>query len=455
MSTITSISPQLPSDVVAEAPELDRTAVAGLAARARSAQREWWALGAAGRSAALAGAARDLRTRREEATALVIREVGKPLGEATGEVARAIAILEYYAQGAFAPIGEMLPPSLGGLLYTERRPHGVAGLVTPWNFPIAIPLWKAAPALISGNAVLLKPSPDALGTALFIEELLRPHLPVDLFQVAPGGAEAGEAVVASSDVVSFTGSAGVGAAVTTAAASQGLPVQAEMGGQNAAIVLPDADPTSAAAMIAGAAMAFAGQKCTATRRVLVIGDNAPFIDALVEAVRGMAPADPSTAGVAVGPVINAGAREKVLAGARAADAAGGRVLTGGSAPAGDGWFVEPTLVEGLAVEHSLMQEETFGPLAAVHHVADLDEAIAIANGVRFGLATSVHGQDLDSILRAVAAIDTGLIKVNAPTSGVDFYAPFGGEKASSYGLREQGSAALDFYTATRTIAIAP
>jgi alpha-ketoglutaric semialdehyde dehydrogenase len=453
--TIASTSPQAPSDVVAEAPSLDGDAVAALAARARNAQREWWALGAAGRSAALAAAARDLRARRDEATQLVIREVGKPLGEAGGEVARAIAILEYYAQAAFAAVGDLYPPSLGGLLYSERRPHGVAGLITPWNFPIAIPLWKAAPALISGNAVVLKPSPDALGTALFLEQLLRPHLPADLFLVAPGGPDAGEAVVAEADVVSFTGSAGVGAAVTAAAARHGLPVQAEMGGQNAAIVLPDVDPAAAAAMIAGAAMGYAGQKCTATRRVLVIGENAAFTEALVAAVSAMAPSDPSAAGVAVGPVINEAAREKVLAGARAASEAGGRVLTGGAAPARDGWFVEPTLVEGLSVDHSLMQEETFGPLAAVHHVRDLDEAIAIANGVRFGLVTSLHGKDLSSILRGVAALDSGLIKVNAPTSGVDFYAPFGGEKESSYGLREQGPAALDFYSSTRTISIAP
>ena len=453
-ATVTSTSPQAPSDVVAQEPALDGAAVAALAARVRAAQHEWQAIGAAGRCAALGGAARELRARSDEATSLVVREVGKPLGEASGEVARAIAILEYYAQAAFAPIGDVFPPSTGGLMYTERRPHGVAGLITPWNFPIAIPMWKAAPALVSGNGILLKPSPDALAMALLLADLLSAHLPEDLFLVVPGEAEAGEAVVAFSDVVSFTGSAAVGAAVTSAAAGRGLPVQAEMGGQNAAIVLADADPVAAAKMIAGAAMGFAGQKCTATRRVLVIGENQPFVDALVDTVQAMAPADPASSGVSVGPVISAAARERVLDGARAASQAGGRVLTGGSASGADGWFVEPTLVDGLAAGHSLMQEETFGPLAAVHHVSNLDEALAIANGVRFGLVTSVHGNDLAQILRAVAAIDTGLIKVNCPSTGADFYAPFGGEKDSSYGLREQGPAALNFYTATRTINIA-
>lgn len=454
-ATVTSTSPQAPDDVVAEAASLDAKAVAALAARARAAQREWQGLNAARRAAALGNAARDLRSLRDEATALVVREVGKPLVEASGEVDRAIAILEYYAQAAFAPLGELFPPSLSGLLYTERRPHGVAGLVTPWNFPIAIPLWKAAPALVCGNAVLLKPSPDALATALFIGRLLQPHLPEGLFTVVPGGAEAGEAVVAAADVVSFTGSVAVGTAVSVAATTRGIPVQAEMGGQNAAIVLPDADPEATAAMVAGAAMGYAGQKCTATRRVLVVGDNEPFVEAFVAAVRALAPADPGQAGVAVGPVITEAARARVLAAAATAREGGGSVLTGADAPSRAGWFVEPTVVDGVAPDHPVMQEETFGPLAAIHRVASLEQAIEVANGVRFGLVTSLHGRDLGQLLRGVAALDTGMIKVNAPTSGVDFYAPFGGEKDSSFGGREQGPAALDFYTTTRTISVVP
>ncbi|MGH2931072.1 MAG: aldehyde dehydrogenase family protein, partial [Solirubrobacteraceae bacterium] len=315
---------------------------------------------------------------------------------------------------------------------------------------MAIPLWKATPALICGNAVLLKPSPDALATALFVEGLLQPHLPDGLFTVVPGGPQAGEAVVAAADVLSFTGSVSVGAQATVAAATRGIAVQAEMGGQNAAIVLPDADPERTATMIAGAAMGYAGQKCTATRRVLVVGDGEPFIEAFVAAVRALAPADPAQAGVAVGPVITEGARERVLAAAAAVRDSGGRILTGSGAPDRDGWFVEPTVVDGVGTDHPVMREETFGPLAAIHRVATLEEAVEVANGVRFGLVTSLHGRDISELLRGVAAIDTGMIKVNAPTSGVDFYAPFGGEKKSSYGGREQGPAALDFYSTTRT-----
>jgi aldehyde dehydrogenase (NAD+) len=452
---IRSCSPQTPDDLVAEAAALDAAAVADAAAAAREAQREWWSLGASGRSAALTAAALDLRTRRADAVALVVREVGKPVGEAGGEVARAIAILEYYAQAAYAPLGRTFPPSLAtGLLYTERRPHGLAGLITPWNFPLAIPLWKAAPALTTGNAVLLKPSPEALGCAMFLSELLGRHLPAGLFAVVPGGAETGEAVADQADVVSFTGSVAVGRAVAARAAERGVPVQCEMGGQNAAVVLPDADPGSTAAMIAGAAMGYAGQKCTATRRVVVVGENLAFVDALTEAVAALRPGDPGSDGVAVGPVISRAARERVVEAVGSVRQSGGRVLTGGSVPGTEGWYVEPTLVDGLPAGHPVLQEETFGPLAAVQQVASLDEALALVNGVRFGLVASVHGRDVDALLEAASRVDTGMVKVNAPTAGVDFYAPFGGEKESSHGPREQGAAALDFYTSSRTISFA-
>jgi aldehyde dehydrogenase (NAD+) len=187
---VRSISPQRPTDVVIEVAEAAPVHVAAAADRARIAQRAWWDAVAPVRAAALAAAAAALRARATEAIDLIVREVGKPIDEATGEVARGVAILDYYAQAGYAPLGATLPPSLPGLLYTERRPHGVAGLVTPWNFPIAIPLWKLAPALVAGNAVLLKPSPDATATAGWLGELLAGVLPEGLVQVLPGGAVA-------------------------------------------------------------------------------------------------------------------------------------------------------------------------------------------------------------------------------------------------------------------------
>lgn len=287
---------------------------------------------AAGRAAALRAAADRLREQADVLADLIVREVGKPVGEARAEVARGAAILDYYAQACLAATGELLPPSLPadqpGLLYTERRPRGAAGLLTPWNFPLAIPLWKAAPALATGNAVLLKPSPDAMACGEAVQRLFDGLLPDGLLQVVQGGPETGRAVVAASDVVSFTGSAPVGAEVVVAAARAGLPVQAEMGGQNAAVVLPDADPGPTAALLAGAAMGYAGQKCTATRRIVVVGDPAEFTEALVAAVEAVRVGDPADPAVAAGPVISAAARTRMRDAVTAAREAGARVLTG-------------------------------------------------------------------------------------------------------------------------------
>jgi aldehyde dehydrogenase (NAD+) len=309
--------------------------------------------------------------------------------------------------------------------------------------------------LAAGNAVVLKPSPDATACGALLEEILRPHLPEGLLTVAPGGAATGEAIVDHSDVVSFTGSVTVGRAIALGAARRGIAVQCEMGGQNAAIVLEDADAPATADVIAGAAMGFAGQKCTATRRVILVGRNDDFVDELSAAVGRLTPADPADPTTVVGPLINERALASLQKAVEVARHDGGRVLSGGERPAGDGWFVQPTLVDGLASDHPLNQEETFGPFAVVQRAEDLDHAISLANGVRFGLVTSVHGRDVDHILSAVGRLDTGLIKVNAPTTGVDFYAPFGGEKLSSYGPREQGMAALAFYGTTRTVTVAP
>ena len=451
-----SRSPQRPDDLVVEVEEASPAAVAEAAQRARAAGAAWAAASALERSAALAAAADALAGAAGELTELTVREVGKPVTEAAAETARGVGILRYYAQQALDPDGETYPgPDPAALLLARRRPRGVAGLVTPWNFPVAIPLWKAAPALAFGNAVLLKPSPEATAVALRLGELLGAAVGAELFQVLPGGAGTGKAMLEEVDCLSFTGSVAVGRQVAVAATERGVPSQAEMGGLNASLVLPDADPERAAAAVAGAAMGYAGQKCTATSRAVVVGDPGPFTEALVEAVRGLAVGYPADKATVVGPVITEPARRRVVEAAAEAAAAGGRLLTGGSAGQGAGWFVAPTLVDGLDPGARLAQEEVFGPIAVVLAAADEDEAVRLANGVRYGLVGSVFTGDLDRALRLAARLDTGMIRVNAPTSGVDYLAPFGGEKDSSFGPREQGKAARDFYTSTRTITILP
>jgi len=451
-----SRSPQRPDDLVVKVEAAGAEAVAGVVERARGAAGRWAAAPALERSAALVVTADALAGAAGEVTGLVVREVGKPVTEAGAEVARGVGILRYYAQQALDPDGETYPgPSPAGLLLARRRPRGVVGLITPWNFPVAIPLWKAAPALAFGNAVVLKPSPESTAVALRLAELLAPALPDGLLQVVPGGAETGTAMLERVDCISFTGSVAVGRRVAVAATERGIPSQAEMGGLNASIVLPDADPRRAAAVVAGAAMGYAGQKCTATSRAIVVGDPAPFTEALVAAVQDLAVGDPAAASTVIGPVITEPARDKVVAAAEEAAAAGGRLLTGGTAGDGGGWFVAPTLVDRLAPDARLAQEEVFGPIAVVLAVADEDEAVRVANGVRYGLVGSVFTGDLDRALGLAARLDTGMIRVNAPTSGVDYLAPFGGEKDSSYGPREQGKAARDLYTSTRTITVLP
>ncbi|MCF2531882.1 aldehyde dehydrogenase family protein [Yinghuangia soli] len=459
---LVSHNPAAPDDIVAAVRSATPDEVAGAAARARGAHRTWTGMGAAARSAALNLAADRPAEAPGGRAALISREVGKPIAEARAEVGRAVAIWRYYAQQVFDPVGAVHEPASGpGLLLTRRRAHGVAGLITPWNFPLAIPVWKAAPALAAGNAVLLKPSPDAVGCAQRLAALLEGVLPPGLFTVLPGGAATGGALVDAADVVSFTGSTAVGTEVVRAATARGIPVQAEMGGHNAALVLPDADPKTTAAQLAAAAFGFAGQKCTATKRIIVVGDPAPLREALIEATTALRVGDPADAATHVGPVIGVRARDAVLAAAESAVAAGGTRLAGGTAAEaehagdGDGWFVAPQLLEGVPEDHMLAREEVFGPIAVLFSVPDLDAALALAAAVRHGLVTSVHTRDLDAALAVVDRVDTGLVKVNAPSTGVDFHMPFGGDKESSHGPREQGKAAMDFYTKSCTVSLVP
>ncbi|MEU8518709.1 aldehyde dehydrogenase family protein [Streptomyces sp. NBC_01216] len=449
---IRSVNPADPSDLVVECAASGARATVGAAERAGVAQAGWRAAGAGVRSAALGRVAAAVEAAAEELAALAVREVGKPVAEARAEVARTVAIWRYYAQLAHDPVGEVHEPALGpGLLMTRRRPRGVAGLITPWNFPYAIPGWKAAPALAAGNAVVLKPAPEATACALRLAELVGRELPDGVFTVVPGGAAEGAALITACDALSFTGSTAAGRTVIRAATERGVPVQAEMGGLNAAIVLPDADIGRAAADLAAAVAGYAGQKCTATSRVIAVGAaRKPLREALVEALRGLPVGDPAHPATVCGPLIGRAARDRVRA------APGGLSdLLRCEGPSSPGWYAPPVLVDAPGPDHALLREEVFGPVAALLAAADLDDAVRIANSVPYGLVTSVHTSDLDAALYGLDGLDTGMVRVNAPSTGVDFHLPFGGTKSSGHGPREQGRSALEFYTSSRTYTLSP
>ncbi|MGA5064068.1 aldehyde dehydrogenase family protein [Streptomyces exfoliatus] len=451
-ATVTSHNPADPADVLLRIPAPGAFAAVDTVERARAAQPGWLLAGAAARSAALAAVAAGIESAADELATLAVREVGKPLTEARAEVARTAAIWRYYAQAPFEATGAVHETAAGpGLLLTRRRPHGVAGLITPWNFPFAIPTWKAAPALAAGNTVVLKPAPEATACARRLAEIVRQALPESVFTVLPGGATEGNALVSAADVVSFTGSTPVGRAVARAATARGIPVQAEMGGLNAAVVLPDADIGQAAAHIAASIAGYAGQKCTATSRVVAVGAALdPLREALSEALRALPVGDPADPATVCGPLIHERARDLTAEVCR-----GLSVLAGGTVPDRAGWYAAPTLVEKVDPGHRLLREEVFGPVASLLAADDLAHAVRITNSVPYGLVTSVHTADLNTALTGLDLLDTGMIRINAPSTGVDFHLPFGGAKQSSHGAREQGGAALEFYTSGRTYTLAP
>lgn len=451
-----SINPHDPADIVEEFEEAGKDGVETAVARAREAFVGWREQPAATRGSALASIAGDMEERAEELAQLAVREVGKPITEARAEVSRAVAILRYYAQMILAPNGETYPASQSSdWLISRRYPLGVCGLITPWNFPVAIPIWKAAPALGYGNTVVLKPAPASTAIAKTLQEIVSRHLPGGAFQLVRGDVETGEPLVNHPDVaaISFTGSVKAGRTVAQQTVGRGAKVQCEMGGQNPSIVLADADLDSAAQTIAYAAMGYAGQKCTATSRVIVedsIYDG--LRDRLVSAIEELEVTGPDRESCQVGPLVGEEAVEGAL---EALGQAGGKTLTGGKRLNGDGFYLEPTLVEIEGSENLLAQEEVFAPVTAILKATSAEESVQIANDVRQGLVAAVFTKDLNKATTIANRLEAGLVRVNAATSGVDYHAPFGGSKESGIGPKEQGLAARNFYTDTRTVLISP
>lgn len=387
-------------------------------------------------------------------------EEGKTVPEAKGEVMRAINIFRYFGGEAARLTGETVPSERDGVFcFTIRKPRGVVSLITPWNFPIAIPAWKMAPALICGNTVVIKPAALAPScTFRLAEALVEAGLPKGVLNVVTGSSrDIGDTFVnhPSMRAISFTGSCGVGDHIYNAVAPRKLPAQLEMGGKNPTIVLKDADLEYAVDTVMNAAFASTGQKCTATSRAIVeAGIYDQFVARIVEKTKALKVGDGTEAGVYMGPCADESQMKTVLGYIETGKTEGCKLLAGGNrleGPLAKGYFVAPTIFADVSPDATIAQEEIFGPVLAIIRANDYDDAMRIANKVRFGLSASILTKDLSAAFKYIHDIEAGLITVNLPSAGVEYQLPFGGVKDSSSGFREQGSVAIDFYSELSTI----
>ncbi len=400
----------------------------------------------------------EILARRSELGELLAREEGKTLPEAIGEVTRAGYIFKYFAGEAVKLAGDSLRSIRPAIdVEVTREPVGVIGIVTPWNFPIAIPSWKIAPALAFGNCVVFKPAELVPGSAWALTDILvRAGIPAGVFNLVMGrGSIIGEALVADPnvDALSFTGSVPTGRGILQAAAPRGLKVQLEMGGKNPLVVLDDADlDTAVRAALDGAYFA-TGQRCTASSRLIVqAGIHDRFIDALTQSLAKQVVGDARKPGTTIGPVVDEKQLRQDLDYVQIGVADGAQLVTGGSLVARDtpGHYMAPALFAESHSKQRINQEEIFGPVASVIRAASYDEALAIANDTPFGLCAGICTTSLKYARHFQRNADAGMVMINLPTAGVDYHVPFGGRNASSYGPREQGQSAADFYTISKT-----
>ncbi|MDQ7840313.1 MAG: aldehyde dehydrogenase family protein [bacterium] len=392
---------------------------------------------------------------------ILTREEGKTLAEATGELQRSRNIVEFIAGEGRRLRGETLPSELPNTFaYTRRDPLGVVSLITPWNFPAAIPVWKMAPALVSGNTVVLKPATLTPWTATMLVEIFHEAgLPPGVLNMVIGpGSTVGDELVAHEAVraVSFTGSNDVGSKLYERAAARGIRVQAEMGGKNPVVVLDDADLDLAVAGTVQGAYGSSGQRCTATSRVIVtqgIADR--FVEAVAARAAHLVVGDGSDPATEMGPLVDESQVQSVLRDIAVGRQEGAVLITGGhrltDGASAKGCFVAPTVFDRVTPSMRIFQEEIFGPVLAVCRVRDFEAAVEAANAVRYGLASSIYTRDLSAAMRFVDRSEVGIVHVNQPTVGGEAHLPFGGAKATGVGPREQGSVAVDFYTDLKVV----
>lgn len=455
---ITCVNPSNTSEIVGKVKLASKETVDEAEKVAKEAQKVWSQTSGAEKTKLLYQAADKLEKKAEEIAALATKEMGKPIKEMKGEVQRAVQLFRYYAAEGVRPDGETIPASASGIhQYAKRVPLGVIGLITPWNFPVAIPIWKMAPALLCGNAVIWKPAENSYLTAAKVVEVLNEvGFPSGLINLVIGsGREVGNYLVEEADInaVSFTGSTNVGREIAKKAAARNIKYQTEMGGKNPAVVLEDADLDLAASAVLSGAFRSAGQKCTATSRVIVESSAyESFKASLLQAAKSVSVTSADDENCYLGPVVSEAQFHSVSEYINKA-ANDGDIVYQGTLPSEQGYYVKPTIVENLPEHHAAWDEEVFGPLIVLKKVNNIDEAIACANDTEYGLSASIFTQNLTKSFQFMEESQAGMVRVNLETAGVEYQAPFGGMKESSSHSREQGQAALSFYSQTKTYAM--
>jgi aldehyde dehydrogenase (NAD+) len=453
-----NINPSNLSDVIGEYAQADASQVEAAIAAARKAFPAWSTSGIQARADALEKVGLEILARREELGNLLAREEGKTLPEAIGEVSRAGNIFKYFAGECLRQAGETLQSVRPGVsVEVTREPLGVIGLITPWNFPIAIPAWKIAPALAYGNCVVIKPADLVPGCAWAIADIIsRAGFPAGVFNLVMGkGREVGEAIVNDKrvDGVSFTGSVGVGRGIAATCVGRQAKVQLEMGGKNPQIILDDADLNTAVELATQSAFYSTGQRCTASSRIIVTeGIYDRFVEAMIERIKKIKVGSALEQGVDVGPVVSQAQLDQDLKYIEIGKQEGARLACGGERVScgTEGYYLAPTLFVDSTADMRISREEIFGPVANVVKVKDYDEALAMANDTEFGLSAGICTTSLKYANHFKRHSQAGMVMVNLPTAGVDYHVPFGGRKGSSYGPREQGRYTQEFYTTVKT-----
>jgi acyl-CoA reductase-like NAD-dependent aldehyde dehydrogenase len=432
-------------------------------AAAKAAFAKWRLYPAPRRAEILYRAAETLVRRKEELARDMTREMGKPLAETRGDVQEAIDMTYYMAGEGRRLFGQTVPSELPNkMAMSVREPLGVVGMITPWNFPMAIPSWKIMPALICGNTIVIKPAEDTpLSTYNLVQILIEAGLPAGVLNVVTGmGPEAGGPLLAHPDVaaISFTGSTDTGRLVSLACAPTFKPCHLEMGGKNILIVMDDANLDLAVEGAVWGGFGTSGQRCTAASRVAVHHKvYREFLDRFASRTKALRTGDGLDPDTDIGPLVNETQLQTVMKYVEIGRSEGAKVVTGGrradSGSLGQGWFHEPTIFADANMRMRIAQEEIFGPVVAVIPFHSFEEGIEIANRVKYGLSASIYTRNVNQACRAMRDIETGIVYVNAPTIGAEIQLPFGGTKSTGNGHREAGTAAIDFYSEWKTLYI--